>query len=157
MALAWASYQIHNIADCACAGNAGNVFPRRRLQRKPLVPAMHHGTCVTHVPWCMAGSLGPGGGGKRSRHSRRMRTHNFQYLARGPIVISFVPHPWGILMDEERSLSLIGDPIYICIYAKLSLENRSLEFCWSKCPPIVWPCLYVWIVTPLLWLDVWWQ
>ena len=23
----WASYQIRKIADCACAGNAGNVFP----------------------------------------------------------------------------------------------------------------------------------
>ena len=54
----WASYQIPNIADCACAGNAGNVSPRRRFQRKPLVsdPGMHHGTCVTHVPWCMSGS-----------------------------------------------------------------------------------------------------
>ena len=52
------------IAGCACAGNAGNVFPTRRLQRKPLVsdPGMHHGTCVTHVPWCMSGSLTCGGG-----------------------------------------------------------------------------------------------
>ena len=60
----WASYQIRNIAGCACAGNAGNVFPRRRLQRKPLVsdPGMHHGTCVTHVLWCMSGSLASGGG-----------------------------------------------------------------------------------------------
>ena len=50
--------------DCACAGNAGNVFPRRRLQRKPLVsdPGMHHGTCFTHMPWCMSGSLTRGGG-----------------------------------------------------------------------------------------------
>ena len=55
----WASCQIRKIAGCACAGNAGNVFPRHRLQRKPLVsdPGMHHGTCVTHVPWCMSGSL----------------------------------------------------------------------------------------------------
>ena len=60
----WASYQIRNIASCACVGNAGNVFPRRRLQRKPLVsdPGMHHGTCVTHVPWCMSVSLASGGG-----------------------------------------------------------------------------------------------
>ena len=60
----WASCQIRKIAGCACAGNAGNVFPRRRLQRKPLVsdPGMHHGTCVTHVPWCMSGSLTRGGG-----------------------------------------------------------------------------------------------
>ena len=57
----WASCQIRKIAGCACAGN---VFPRRRFQRKLLVsdPGMHHGTCVTHVPWCMSGSLTCGGG-----------------------------------------------------------------------------------------------
>ena len=60
----WASYQIRKIAGCACAGNAGNVFPRRRFQRKSLVndPGMHHGTCVTHVPWCMSGSFTCGDG-----------------------------------------------------------------------------------------------
>ena len=58
------SCQICKIAGCACAGNAGNVSPRRRIQRKLLVsdPGMHHGTCVTHVPWCMSGSLTHGGG-----------------------------------------------------------------------------------------------
>ena len=62
--ITWASYQIRIIAGCACAGNAGNVFPRRRFQRKPVVsdPGMHHGTCVTHVPWCMSGSLTCGDG-----------------------------------------------------------------------------------------------
>ena len=40
--------------------------PRHRIQRKPLIsdPDMHHGTCVTHVPWCMSGSLTSGGGEK---------------------------------------------------------------------------------------------
>ena len=40
-------------------------FPTRRLQRKSIVsdPGMHHGTCVTHVPWCISGSLTCGGGG----------------------------------------------------------------------------------------------
>ena len=38
-------------------------------------PDMHHGTCVTHVPWCIPGSLTNGllwsrCRGKRSRHSR---------------------------------------------------------------------------------------
>ena len=60
----WASYQIRKIVGCACAGNAGNVFSRRRIQRKPRVsdPGMHHGTCVKHVPWCMSGLLNYGGG-----------------------------------------------------------------------------------------------
>ena len=50
-------------------------FPRHRLQRKPLVSdtGMHHGTCVTHVPWCMSGSLIRGYQRKRSRLSRCMR------------------------------------------------------------------------------------
>ena len=64
LAESWASYQIHKIACCACAGNAGNVFPCGRLQTKPLNSdlGMHHGTYVTHVSWCMPGSLTRGGG-----------------------------------------------------------------------------------------------
>ena len=60
----WGSYQIRKNAGCACAGNAGNVFAPSRLQMKSLVsdPGMHHGTCVTHVPWCMSGSPTRGGG-----------------------------------------------------------------------------------------------
>ena len=43
---------------------------------------MHHGTCVTHVPWCMPGSLTNGflwsrWRGKRSRHFRCMRNPQF--------------------------------------------------------------------------------
>ena len=45
-------------------------------------PDMHYGTCVTHVPWCMPGSLTSGflwslWQGKRSLHSRRMRNLEF--------------------------------------------------------------------------------
>ena len=60
----WTSYQIRKIAGCACTGKAGSVFSRSPLQRKLLVsdPGMHHGTCVTHVPWCMSGSLTLGDG-----------------------------------------------------------------------------------------------
>ena len=34
-------------------------FTRQRRQSKLLVcdPGMHHGPCVTHVPWCMSGSV----------------------------------------------------------------------------------------------------
>ena len=67
----WASKQIRKIAGYACAGNAGNVFIRHRLQRKSLVcdtnvrdgtcvtydSGVRDGTGVTHVTWCMSGSL----------------------------------------------------------------------------------------------------
>ena len=36
------------------------TFSRHRLQRKPLFS--DHGTCVTHVPWCISGSLTRSGG-----------------------------------------------------------------------------------------------
>ena len=60
-------------------------FPCHRLQRKPLVsdPSMHYGTCVTHVPWCMSGSLNRGGGENVPGIPGACATRNFTYLARG--------------------------------------------------------------------------
>ena len=51
---------------------------------------MHHGTCVTHVPWFMPGSLASGflwirWRGKRSRHSRRMRNPHFYESCKKPM------------------------------------------------------------------------
>ena len=59
-------------------GMPGTFSPRPRVWD----PYMHHGTCVTHVPWCMSGSLTSGFfwsqcRGKRSRHSRGMRNPQF--------------------------------------------------------------------------------
>ena len=60
-------------------------FPHNRLQRKPLFsdPSMHHGTCVTHVPWCMSGSLTRGSGENVPGIPGACATRNFSYLARG--------------------------------------------------------------------------
>ena len=82
----WVSYQIRKIVYCACAGNAGNIFPATDFKWKSLIsdPGMHHGTCVTHVPWCMSGLLTCGGGGKRSRHSRRMRNSQLYVSGKRP-------------------------------------------------------------------------
>ena len=76
----WASCQIPKIVCRACAGNAGNVLPPPRFSD----PDMHHGTCVTHAPWCMPGSLtsdflwSP-------RHSRRMRNPQFYVSCKRPM------------------------------------------------------------------------
>ena len=61
-------------------------LPRHRLQRKPLVsdPGMYHGTCVSHVPWCMSGSLIRGGGENVPGIPGACATRNFKYLARDP-------------------------------------------------------------------------
>ena len=80
---AWASYQICKIAGCACAGNAGNVFPATNFKgNQPLVsdPGMHRGTRVTHVPWSMSGSLTRGGGENVPGIPGACATRNFAYL-----------------------------------------------------------------------------
>ena len=85
--LFWASYQIRKIAGCTCTGNAGND------------PDMHHGTCVTHVPWCMPGSLTSSFlwsrlRGKRSLHSRRMRNPQCRVSGKRPMVKSMHSADW---------------------------------------------------------------
>ena len=49
----------------------GKFFPPQRVS----YPHMHHGTCVTHVPWCMSGSLINGFNRSRWRE-KRSRTSN---------------------------------------------------------------------------------
>ena len=51
-------------------------------------PDMHHGTCVTHLPWCMPGRLLAVFGGKEnvSGIPGACATRNFTYLVRGPLM-----------------------------------------------------------------------
>ena len=71
---------------------------------RPSNPDMHRGTCVTHVPWCMPGSLTCGflwsrWRGYRSGHSRRVRNLQFYVSGRRPMfylhALSFQPQLCG--------------------------------------------------------------
>ena len=58
---------------------------------------MHHGMCVTHVPWCMPGSLTSGflwswWRRKRSRHSRRMRNPQFYVSGKRSMTLKLFRH-----------------------------------------------------------------
>ena len=82
----WTSCQIRKVVGCACTGTAGNVSPPPRVSD----PDMHYGTCVTHVPGCMPGSLTSSflwsrWRGKRSRHSRLMRNPQFYVSGTRPM------------------------------------------------------------------------
>ena len=82
----WASCQIRIIAGCACAEMPGTFSPSPRVSD----PDMHHDTCVTHMPWCMPGSLTSGFlwsrlQGKRSRYSRCMRNPQFYVSGKRPM------------------------------------------------------------------------
>ena len=54
--LPWASCQIRKIAGAHAPGMPGTFSPSSQVRD----PDMHYGTCVTHVPWCMPGSLTSG-------------------------------------------------------------------------------------------------
>ena len=75
------SYQICKIACCACAGNAGNVFPVTNFKgnRYLAIPA-----CITTRTWCMSGSLSAIGGENAPGTSGACAPCNFTYLARSP-------------------------------------------------------------------------
>ena len=65
----------------------GTFFPPPRVSD----PDIHHDTCVTHVSWCMPGSLNSGflwcrWRVKRSRHSRRMRNPQFYVSGKRPML-----------------------------------------------------------------------
>ena len=67
-------------------GMPGTFSPPPRISD----PDMHHGTCLTHVPWCMPGSLTSDflrslWRRKRSRHSRHMRNLQFYISGKRPM------------------------------------------------------------------------
>ena len=72
---------------------AGNGFPTTAGER--FQHASHHSTCVTHVPWCMPGSLASGflwsqWRRNRSRHSRRMRNLQFYVSGKRSIAVHII-------------------------------------------------------------------
>ena len=80
-----------NLRVAHALGMPGTFSPPPRVSD----PDMHHGTCVTHIAWCMSRSLTGGylwsrWWGKRSRHSRRM--HNPQVCVSGKRPIAKLTH-----------------------------------------------------------------
>ena len=84
----WASYQMRKMRVTHALGMPGTFSPAPTSKD----PGMDHGTCVTHVPWCMSGSLTCGGGENVLSIPGACATRNFTYLARGPLYF----HDWNI-------------------------------------------------------------
>ena len=79
----WASYQIRKIADCACTGNAGNVFPATAGYR-----SRHASRHVRHARAVMHAGIDK----KRfplkwvaGKRSRRMRNPQFYVSDKRPM------------------------------------------------------------------------
>ena len=92
-------------------GMPGSFSPPPRVSD----PDMHHGTCVTHVTWCMPVSLTNGflwrrWRGNRSRHSGRM--HNPQFYVSGK------RHKIG-----KKPTPLHGEAIFLLCWSALKKKN----------------------------------
>ena len=115
-------------------------FPRHRLRRKPLVsdPGMHHVTCVTHVPWCMSGSLTRGGGENVPGIPGACAIHNFTYLARSPCSLH---ETVGTVGETDTHLCWILSEDYDQIKSQLGTchhsSSRQLS-CRGMCKIVVW-------------------
>ena len=84
----WASCQIWKIAGCACAGNAGNVFPPPTSKETTTKRSRHASRHVRHARAVMhVGIAKPRWRGKRSWHSRCIRNPQFYVSGKRPIAI----------------------------------------------------------------------
>ena len=123
-------------------------FPRLWLQKIPLVsdPSMHHGTCVTHVQWCMSASLTRGDGKNVLGIPGACATHNFTYLARGPL---------SSIMSNLVSLVVWKLLSFIMLYHVL------VTFLWILLPSIMYNFAFVVVwalsstMSQLAFVNVW--
>ena len=107
-------------------------------------PDMHHGTCVTHLPWYMPASLTSGflwnrWRRKRSRHSRRMRNPHF-YVSGKKMSID----PSTDISNEHHMEVYHTSPIYprcclwcLCLLPWKMSSNRQIHLL-SLAVPTKW-------------------
>ena len=96
-------------------------------------PDMHHGSCVTHVPWYMPGLLTSGflrSQWKRSRNSRRM--HNPQYYVSGKRPVASHRRPEQGLHENNLKCgygSGIKQVSGVGIHNNRAFIDKFLKFC----------------------------
>ena len=108
-------------------GMPGTFSPPPRVSD----PNMHHGTCVTHVPWCIPGLIASGSlwsrwRGKCSGHFRRMRIPQFYVSGKGPIlrVSQLSMRAFATQLDSARDNQ--------SQMASISQTTHSSAFSWMK-------------------------
>ena len=108
-------------------------FPPTRIND----PDMHHATCVTHVQWCIPGSLISGflwsrWRGKRSRHARRMRNPHFYVSGKRPMDVCFLgpeQHITNLWKKLSALLTIwVGNPLVTCDFPSRRVSNIIVSF-----------------------------
>ena len=118
----WASYQICRIPDCACAGNTGNV---------------------THVPWCMSGSLAcVGGENVLGIPGIACATH---VSGKKPICDVAWYATWS---------AILCDPPHLCIFLTWRLKSNGFDVS-SLCRQNAWQESIAYSVGSIWWFWYW--
>ena len=111
------------------------TFSRHRRQKKPLVrdPGMNHGTCVTHVPWCMSGFLTHGDGENVPGIPGACATRNFTYLTSGPWpqFNVFLHH---FLWEEWKNTIMLDELISQNKYINKLCFKHTMVYHWLDIP-----------------------
>ena len=92
----------------------------------PSDPGMHHGTCATHLPWCMWGSLTSGGGENFPGIPFACATRNFTYLAIEPCVNKYSDHRVQNENSTHKDI-LLDTHAFTCISSMMSLFLSPFE------------------------------
>ena len=129
-------------------------FSRHRIQRKSLAtdPDMHHGTCITHAPWCRSRSVTRGRGENVPGIPGACATYNFTYLIRGPLsyfgwlreylcltvmnLISYCISDWDLTNWRRPSTLVIWMTLLsskLCAYSWALLNNITIHLGRSVC------------------------
>ena len=135
-----------NMSACICGYGSLARHVKLRVAHAPGMPGtfpppprvsdpnMHHGTCMTYVPWCMPGSLTSGFicsrcRRKRSRHSRRMRNRQYCVSCKRPMCVrgsrNHESLPWLTHGDRKVTYICGGKLIIIGSDNGLSLNRRQ--------------------------------
>ena len=115
------------------SGMPGTFFPPTWVSD----PDMHHGTCLTHVPWSMSGSLTSGFfwsrvGEKVPGTPGACATRTFKCLVRGPWLVCYLFVTVGrahVLKQLFYRMNLFCSPlIIIWVYSHMAIWVRHVFF-----------------------------
>ena len=108
-------------------------------------PDMHHGTCVTHVPWCMSGSLTSSFLWNRWRGNvpgipGACATRNFTYLVGGPLKHNNTPTTLMLYTMADCIVCIIYKIHYWCLHYPTGLSG-AVSLWHPLCQGFyTWPC-----------------
>ena len=125
--LSWASCQISKIAGCACARNAGNVFPATDWLAIPRAWRTCRDACRDRQP---AVSFEVGGGENVPGIPGTCATRNFTYLIRGPWKETFVAIPTRLWKSFKPVFIFTVDAtrlVFVVITKSMSVSSSDLK------------------------------